>query len=109
MMPPSPPLSARRMKVTYLIDTIRVIAQNTREMTPYTSSGAVPTALLSAVKTVWIAYRGLVPMSPKTTPRAPRVRAAMPGRWWVGLLASGALLAVSILMMDEDHTHGAFG
>jgi hypothetical protein len=32
----------------------------------------------SAVKTVWRAYSGLVPMSPNTTPSAPRVSAAMP-------------------------------
>ncbi len=37
MMPPSPSLSARMMKVTYLTDTIIVIDQNTSEITPYTS------------------------------------------------------------------------
>ncbi len=34
MIPPSPSLSARRMNVTYFTDTISVIAQNTREITP---------------------------------------------------------------------------
>jgi len=34
MMPPSPPLSARMMKVTYLTETISVIDQNTSEITP---------------------------------------------------------------------------
>ena len=34
MIPPSPSLSARMMNVTYLIETISVIAQNTSEMTP---------------------------------------------------------------------------
>jgi hypothetical protein len=34
MMPPSPPLSARMMKVTYLTETIIVIDQNTSEITP---------------------------------------------------------------------------
>jgi len=29
-------------------------------------------------KTLWNAYNGLVPMSPKTTPSAPSVRAAIP-------------------------------
>ena len=33
-MPPSPSLSARRMKVTYFTVTISVIAQNTSEITP---------------------------------------------------------------------------
>jgi hypothetical protein len=36
MMPPSPSLSARMMTVTYLIDTMIVIAQTTSEMIPYT-------------------------------------------------------------------------
>ena len=30
----------------------------------------------SGLKTVWMVYSGLVPMSPKTTPRAPTARAA---------------------------------
>ncbi len=34
MMPPSPPLSARMMNVTYLTETIIVIDQNTSEITP---------------------------------------------------------------------------
>ena len=34
MMPPSPSLSARMMKVTYLTETISVIDQNTSEITP---------------------------------------------------------------------------
>jgi hypothetical protein len=34
MIPPSPWLSARMMKITYLTDTIIVIAQNTSEITP---------------------------------------------------------------------------
>jgi hypothetical protein len=33
-MPPSPPLSARMMNVTYLIETTIVIAQNTSDATP---------------------------------------------------------------------------
>lgn len=36
------------------------------------------TAWLSALKLVDIAYSGLVPMSPKTTPMAPSASAAMP-------------------------------
>ena len=34
MIPPSPSLSARMMNVTYLTDTMIVIAQKTSEMTP---------------------------------------------------------------------------
>ena len=34
MMPPSPSLSARMMNVTYLTETMSVIAQKTSEMTP---------------------------------------------------------------------------
>jgi hypothetical protein len=34
MIPPSPSLSARMMNVTYLIETISVIVQNTSETTP---------------------------------------------------------------------------
>lgn len=34
MMPPSPSLSARMMKVTYLTETMLVIAQKISEMTP---------------------------------------------------------------------------
>ena len=73
-MPPSPSLSARRMKTTYLIETIKVSDQNTSEMTPYTSSGVGFTTPLSIANTVCMAYRGLVPMSPNTTPMAPSAR-----------------------------------
>jgi len=34
MIPPSPPLSARMMNVTYLTETTIVIDQNTSEITP---------------------------------------------------------------------------
>ena len=34
MIPPSPSLSARMMKVRYLTETIEVIDQKTSEMTP---------------------------------------------------------------------------
>jgi hypothetical protein len=51
MIPPSPPLSARMMKLTYLTETINVIDQNTSEITPYTSAGVARTAWASAAKT----------------------------------------------------------
>ena len=55
MTPPSPSLSARRMKTTYFTDTTTVIDQKTREITPYTSPGVVLTRLWSMEKTVWMA------------------------------------------------------
>src|SRR5438874_11650519 len=75
MTPPSPSLSARMMNITYLIDTISVSDQNTSDTTPYTSPAVGRTAPLSMEKTVWIAYSGLVPMSPNTTPSAPSASA----------------------------------
>ena len=51
MIPPSPWLSARMMKVTYLTETIIVIDQNTSEITPYTLPAVTCTDLLSMLKT----------------------------------------------------------
>lgn len=67
--PPSPSLSARITNTTYLTDTTRIIAQNSSEITPITASGlnGMP---CSALKHSFRAYRGLVPISPKTTPIA---------------------------------------
>ncbi len=72
-VPPSPLLSARIRKMTYLIVTIRVRAQSTRDTTPSTDSSTlvVPLAWCSASR---MAYSGLVPMSPNTTPTAPSAR-----------------------------------
>ena len=78
MMPPSPSLSARSTNATYLIDTTTVTDQKTSEITPCTSSWVGRTTPSSIEKTVCRAYRGEVPMSPKTTPRAPSARAAPP-------------------------------
>ncbi len=74
MMPPSPRLSAPMTKVTYLTETTRTIAQTTSEIIPSTpaTSGRTP----CTAKMELIAYRGLVPISPKTMPSAPRVKAA---------------------------------
>ena len=69
-MPPSPSLSARIIRNTYPYETTIVIAQNTIEMMPNTSSRLGATALCSALNTVCKAYSGLVPISPNTTPRA---------------------------------------
>ena len=54
-MPPSPSLSARMMKMTNSIETIRVIDQKTSEITPKTSPSVGFTAWWSAEKTVWSA------------------------------------------------------
>src|SRR5579859_4665551 len=74
-MPPSPPLSNRSTTVTYLSDTISVIDQNIIDSTASTlaSVSGRPWGPLNASLN---AYKGLVPMSPYTTPRAPRVRTA---------------------------------
>jgi len=74
MMPPSPRLSAPITKVTYLTETTRMIVQITSEIIPSTPavSGRTP----CTAKMELIAYRGLVPISPKTMPSVPRVSAA---------------------------------
>ena len=68
-MPPSPLLSARITKPTYLIVMTTTSDQKTSESTPRTfaSVGATPCA---PPKHSRIAYSGLVPMSPYTTPIA---------------------------------------
>ena len=62
MRPPSPLLSARRIRTTYLIETTTVIVQKTSDSTPYTLPGVSGTWPLA--KTSFSAYSGLVPMSP---------------------------------------------
>jgi hypothetical protein len=75
MMPPSPRLSARMMKSTYLIDTTMISDQNTRLSAPSTFAGVADTPC--SPNTSFSVYSGLVPMSPKTTPTAPSANAAM--------------------------------
>ena len=76
MIPPSPSLSARITSVMYVMVTTIVTAQKISEMTPNMLSSVTLTGCGSAgLKTVWTVYSGLVPMSPKTTPRAPSARA----------------------------------
>ena len=77
MIPPSPSLSARITSRTYVMVTTIVTDQKISEMIPKMLSSVTLTGCGSAgLKTVWTVYSGLVPMSPKTTPRAPRARAA---------------------------------
>src|SRR6478609_11643769 len=83
--PPSPSLSARRTKITYLTVTMSVIAHTMVETTPSALSRVGSTMPPSRLKTVCIAYKGLVPMSPKTTPRAPRTRMRRPAVCPTGL------------------------
>src|ERR1700683_1822230 len=53
-----------------------VTDQKISEMIPKMASCDTLTGCGSlGLKTVWTVYRGLVPMSPKTTPRAPSARA----------------------------------
>ena len=68
-MPPSPRLSARRMNPTYLTVTTTVSDQKISEATPnrFTSFRAMACWPLKHSRT---AYKGLVPMSPYTTPSA---------------------------------------
>ncbi len=76
-LPPSPLLSARMITVTYFSVTMTIIDQNIRLTMPYICSS-------SSGRRWWpanvsrIAYSGLVPMSPKTTPIAPTAIFMMP-------------------------------
>ena len=72
-IPPSPLLLARMINITYLIETTTIKAQNTIEMTPNTASfeKGIPCC---GLKHSFSAYKGLVAMSPKTTPMAPNIK-----------------------------------
>ncbi len=67
--PPSPWLSARKTNTMYFRPTIMTSAQNIKERMPITLIWltAIP---YSPWKHSRMAYIGLVPISPKTTPRA---------------------------------------
>ena len=83
-------------KITNSIVTTIMIVQKTSEITPKTSLSVALTAKPSAEKTVCSAYSGLVPMSPKTTPRAPSASAVMPTlRRCFGCTAAVCSLAIS--------------
>src|SRR5215467_8466370 len=76
MIPPSPSLSARITSETYVTVTMIVTDQKISETTPKMLSVDTATGCGSlGLKTVWTVYSGLVPMSPKTTPRAPSASA----------------------------------
>ena len=59
--------------------TMMVTDQKISEMIPKMLSSVTLTGCGSpGLNTVWTVYSGLVPMSPKTTPRAPTARANWP-------------------------------
>ena len=68
--PPSPRLSARMITLTYLTVTSAMMDQNTIDRMPKMLSGVMGMGWCP-LKISFRAYRGLVPMSPKTTPMAP--------------------------------------
>src|ERR1700719_5122709 len=70
-IPPSPSLSMRMANVTYLTDVTMISVQITRDSDPSTvnASGLSP----ARFNTVFRVYSGLVPISPNTTPSAPRL------------------------------------
>ena len=74
-----------------MIETIIVIDQKASEITPYTFAGVAATACWSMEKTVCIEYRGLVPMSPNTMPKAPSISGARRRPEWLGV-SSGELV-----------------
>src|SRR4030042_682515 len=72
-MPPSPSLSAFKIKITYLIRTTIVRDQKMRDMTPRRLAGVRAMAWVPWKHSLTV-YKGLVPMSPETPPRAPKAR-----------------------------------
>ena len=85
-MPPSPRLSARRISSTYFSVTTSIRPQKITDTAPIrcAASSGMPVA---GLKTSFMVYSGLVPMSPYTTPIAPRVRAAKLSRLAVLLMS----------------------
>ena len=83
-MPPSPSLSMRMASSTYFSVVTTISVQTRSDSMPrVTARSAWPPA---SDRTVLSVYSGLVPISPKTMPSAPRLSAARP---W--LVASGGL------------------
>src|SRR3974390_96701 len=71
-MPPSPLLSTRNAMVTYFTDVTIISVHRISDNEPRIAAGSErPVAAI----TVLNVYRGLVPMSPNTTPRAARLNA----------------------------------
>ena len=79
MMPPSPLLSARMTKIIYLSETMMISDQNTNDRMPIMLSRDVAIGFCPA-NTSFMVYKGLVPMSPKTTPMAAMASPVVPWR-----------------------------
>jgi len=75
MMPPSPRLSARSIRITYFSVTTTISAQKIVDTVPRTFASLNSTPPCSE-NTSFTVYSGLVPMSPYTTPIAARHSAA---------------------------------
>ena len=73
MIPPSPRLSARITNATYLTDTIMMSAQTISDNMPYILASVSGTGCVPTENTSLIVYKGLVPISPNTTPSAAKV------------------------------------
>ena len=90
--------------------TMIVTDQKISETTPKMVSCDTLTGCGSlGLKTVWTVYSGLVPMSPKTTPRAPTARAPWPAACRLTLTvssraASFRLTNTTTLMAGGDAT-----
>ena len=75
IIPPSPRLSARIIKATYFTDTTIMSAQTMSDKMPYIFTSVRGTGWVPTENTSLIVYKGLVPISPNTTPRAASVSA----------------------------------
>ena len=97
MIPPSPLLSARIIMVTYLKLMVSIMHQKIRDKIPNTLAWVIARC---AVKKVCLkAYRGLVPISPNTTPSAAKVM--------TGKAAFFAVLCIGVFDLDgifENHS-----
>ena len=77
-MPPSPWLSARMMMNTYLSVTTKTSDQLIKDRIPYTAATISAGLFAPEASTDTLsAYKGDVPMSPNTTPKAPTMRASI--------------------------------
>jgi hypothetical protein len=72
-IPPSPLLSALRVRIMYLKVVCSVSVQNTQEILPKTSNSSMRFSFIMAL----ITYNGEVPISPKIIPRVTSIPAAV--------------------------------
>src|SRR5215831_14248147 len=107
MIPPSPSLSARITSRTYVTVTMIVTDQKISEMIPKMLSCDTLTGCGSpGLKTVCTVYSGLVPMSPKTTPRAPTARAPCAAPRRLALTVSAPLPPACTRYLNERSSTG---